>query len=1046
MNLLIVQLSDIHLGDKEDRNPCLARVDAICNAVQSAAVDASAVLVVSCGDTAHSGTASQYAHARRLYESILVTLTHSCQPRPVKVVVVPGNHDCNFALEDQARKILLERPNAGDYTDESPILQCLQVQRPFSQFAQEANSQNSCIQVLDSWFEQHDLDLAGQAVRIYLLNTAWASQLDEKQGHLSYPTKLLQRKLPDSEIPELVISVLHHPYCWFVSENARHLRDLLDRYSDLILTGHEHESAFYSKQRSTGEQTEYIEGGILQRGDGDPASSFNVILVDTKSGTQQSQEYVWKSEDQYYAPSGEPISRPFHRNRERLRGLFPWTEDFERWVNDPGASFHHPAKKQLVLQDIFVYPDAREVAQSESMEDTCLVRGENLAGYAAKAAGLLVIGPDGAGKTTLAKVLLSDFRSGGIFPLFLRGEDARSAKPDRITALLEQSARNQFGRSAVDPYWQLPKTKRALVLDDYHLIPLDAERRGELLANLGTRFDILVVFAGDEVRFEELTKEPNDSLALWRLKHLELLEFGYVARSKMIRQWHGLGIESRVSAGATQAEIAKIESLINMFLGEQFMPAYPIFILAALQQFDVQDRVAVTSSSMGYLYEALILRNLADSATKQTDIDTNKNYLTELAYWLFDRNMVRISLADARDWHSKYCAEYRLAFDFDGHQKALVESGLLVEHSGLLSFRYPYLYYYFVANYFSQNVSKPDIRRQFRVLCTYLHQSDAANIVLFMCHLSRDPLVLDSVMETADQLFKRYAPCDLDADVRFLNKSTSAMPDRQLGDGDPERNRQKLLEHTDEQNRANQEPKDYALATPVKHDSICELDTLNDQLQLTAALKTIQIIGQILRNHVGSLRGDTKQSLVTKSYLLGLRAMKCLFDVMEDNAKDLVDSLVVELQRKHGGTPRHKHVESANRSVWGILELGTFSIIKYISGSVGLEKLEQTFREVLDIEGSVPFSLIDLSVKLDHYRSFPERETLTLAGTLCKNVFTFSVLRDLVWNHFYIFHADYQIRQRISEKLRISPTGQKKLIGSRAKRLKGPGQGKGGRW
>ena len=114
MNLLIVQLSDIHLDENEDKNPCLARVDAICNAIRSARVDASAILVVSCGDTARSGTPSQYAHARRFYESILVSLKHSCQPHPVRAVVVPGNHDCNFALEDQTRKILLERPTAGD--------------------------------------------------------------------------------------------------------------------------------------------------------------------------------------------------------------------------------------------------------------------------------------------------------------------------------------------------------------------------------------------------------------------------------------------------------------------------------------------------------------------------------------------------------------------------------------------------------------------------------------------------------------------------------------------------------------------------------------------------------------------------------------------------------------------------------------------------------------------------------------------------------------------------------------------------------------------
>ena len=88
----------------------------------------------------------------------------------------------------------------------------------------------------------------GNNLRLNLLNTAWCSQLHERQGELIFPVNLWESAGSPPNSPELVISVLHHPYNWITSNNARELRAALDRRSDLILTGHEHDHTAYSKR------------------------------------------------------------------------------------------------------------------------------------------------------------------------------------------------------------------------------------------------------------------------------------------------------------------------------------------------------------------------------------------------------------------------------------------------------------------------------------------------------------------------------------------------------------------------------------------------------------------------------------------------------------------------------------------------------------------------------------------------------------------------------------------------------------------------------
>jgi hypothetical protein len=308
------------------------------------------------------------------------------------------------------------------------------------------------------------------------------------------------------------------------------------------------------------------------------------------------------------------------------------------------------------------------------------------------------------------------------------------------------------------------------------------------------------------------------------------------------------------------------------------------------------------------------------------------------------------------------------------------------------------------------------------------------------------------VAETAKRLFASHPICLLDEDVKSLPFASEprdpAQEVRELGPHSPHENRRALMADADAQYvvAGNGTEGMAAEVCAQLYDRECDFVGLNEQLQLGSALKTIQIIGQILRNHYGSIEGGLKAEMVVISTELGLRAMHCLLGAFRENLEGMVNMLVESLQRKQGSLPplRRKPVlkskvrESVNESLWGIARLGAFSIVKNMSESLGSQRLAITFHEVFQGDLSPALGTVDLAIRLDHYDGFPTRETLALVKKLAGNPFALSVVRDLVFMRFYLYETDYKTRQRICEKLQISETSKKKLLHGERQKKGGP--------
>ena len=109
----------------------------------------------------------------------------------------------------------------------------------------------------------------------------------------------------------------------------------------------------------------------------------------------------------------------------------------------------------------------------------------------------------------------------------------------------------------------------------------------------------------------------------------------------------------------------------------------------------------------------------------------------------------------------------------------------------------------------------------------------------------------------------------------------------------------------------------------------------------------------------------------------------------------------------------------ANRFIVGLLQMVTFGIVKYISESVGTDKVAETFTDIASQSSNASIPVIDLSIRLDHFEHFPQAQIDGLAKEFANNPFAFGVLQYLAWFRFHMYSIDFPIKQRVCQKLSI---------------------------
>nr|MCU0239886.1 metallophosphoesterase [Pyrinomonadaceae bacterium] len=586
MKILLIHLSDIHFNNQEDL--VLSRINQLSNAINSVSFEIQTFIVVISGDIANYGLNSQYKIAQSFLEDIKRKLINETN-KQIHFVVVPGNHDCNLK-EDQSKldvreSVLQVIPNKIESLkiEDGNIKSCVNVQDNFFKFAAELTSTEILIDGNRIFF-QHKIQVDGYSVRFDCYNTSWVSQIKERQGELYFPTQIPEHIINQNVKKEFVISTFHHPYNWLESNNARKFRLLVEKNSDLILTGHEHYDEHFIKRNQNEIDNHYLSGDVLQETD-KRDSGFNIVLVDLKEEKFKIENFKWI--EGIYKKKTEGSWESFQRDRLQIaKGLFT-KPSFEQWLADIGTAFIHPFKKSNIsLSDLFTYPNLKRSDNTTFFTKT--VKGDQVFQDLWQNKFSLILGEENSGKTTLAKKLYSDFRSKGLIPFFYHiDENFKNVTEDDFRKSVSKQFADQFSYDKEDVFWQLNVNQRVLIVDDLHKIKLNRLSIFKIINLWKKMFGHIVLFANDLFKLQFFAFADSDSDeesdGMSQISLYEILPCNHSTRGKLIKSWIKLGREHELDTHDFLKEEREKEKLIEPFFNRRFVPSYPFWVISILQ-------------------------------------------------------------------------------------------------------------------------------------------------------------------------------------------------------------------------------------------------------------------------------------------------------------------------------------------------------------------------------------------------------------------------------------------------------------------------------
>jgi hypothetical protein len=212
-------------------------------------------------------------------------------------------------------------------------------------------------------------------------------------------------------------------------------------------------------------------------------------------------------------------------------------------------------------------------------------------------------------------------------------------------------------------------------------------------------------------------------------------------------------------------------------------------------------------------------------------------------------------------------------------------------------------------------------------------------------------------------------------------------------------------------------------------------EQLSDIHKANIAFKTLQVLGQILRSSAQVMEGDLKLEIATECYLLGLRTLRALLRLVEDNVDDLrlyFSALIKEraafLDEEYEIT-EEKLLKWTDEGVIWLTQGCAFAVIKKISYAVGHHSLGETYERILESHGkNLGIAMSDLCVKLDHFYTVPEYEINIIRDRVVRNRFSYSVLRSIVIDHLYLRRIDVRVQQKLGSMFDIENVTKPKLL------------------
>jgi predicted MPP superfamily phosphohydrolase len=1030
MKIALIHLSDIHF--KSNNNSFSDKIPDLIHTVKCKIDDGSLPVFLITGDIAFSGKEAEYEEAIKFLTQIKSEVSTS------QFVACPGNHDCDFSHVDNAsREVIVGalKSQSANYIDENVVENCCKAQSSFDSFQDDlaslchtpmSKSGNHLIRIFQ-------LTQDKETISFKCFNTAWVSELDEKPGTLFLPMKNLSFRQDPSD---LSVSLFHHPLNWLRADNAHQWREFLTDNSDLIMSGHEHHAEKYSRDNLEGNTTLFMEGAELQNTNDSSQSGFNFVFLDTSERTFEIGFYVWDNDEYILDKTVAP--QKYGRSEKLEQGKFHVSSEYSKFLDEPGMAFSHPQREELHLSDFYVFPELQSLSFSNGDLTRKIISSESLLAEDAEDKHILIYGIESSGKTALCKKMFLECQLRGLVPVIVDGKDIKQGNLEAFKkGALKRAYLNTFKADNYADFGKKAENNGVLIIDNFDHCKLSAKLRNGLLNDLAPKFSRVIIMANDTLKIDEIFEHDKETNSQ-NFVAFDLLELGHLHRHKLIEKWTHIGLPETAEDADIIRKVNATRALVDEIIGSRLMPSTPFFVLAIIQMAESGEKNLHEGNTNGDYYSFLITQALEKAGIENHNFSAVHSYLTELAFFYFQSNSTECNKADLEEFHTTFLQKYDLSGTDVVFGQSLVRARILCENAGLFSFRYTYVYFFYVAKYFSKNCSDHNIRKTIKNMCAHLYMPVYANIIMFMTYDTNNGFIIDEIASNANKLFADNKQATLENDIKDIDRLAADMPEVVFEETCVRKQTETRLQSQDYMARqietvAEEGHDDLNVVDIDEPVDIAELDVA---AQMNMSFKTTEVIGQVLRGHYASLNAKVKADLCNVAYELCLRSLTEFLKEIQNVQDWLVVKILDRISEEKQGDKNE--IEKVARSVvFGLCATIVHVIIKKTADSVGSEHLSKTYARMINAESSTSQRLLDLSIKFEFFKHLPLREIIELQKKIGTQILPQYITKILAVEHLHKFKRNISERDRLVKSVGISQKTRKSIILSNATKKPG---------
>lgn len=696
--------------------------------------------------------------------------------------------------------------------------------------------------------------------------------------------------------------------------------------------------------------------------------------------------------------------------------IFAIDEDFfHDTLNSLDANISNGYKEKITLNDVYVpmemsvlgsFDDDYEDRPEEIICSSMLDKYDNQ-----DVTNFFIVGDESAGKTAFCRRVFLNFHRNGIIPIIIDGSQIKASSQERIERLIEKSFIQQYKADALVSYKALDKHKKLILIDDIDTSTLNNKHKLLTIKKLESLFGHVIVTSDQFFLFNASLTAPEEYSKFNHYQKYEIQHIGHKLRDELTRKWLMAGREHQLEEEELYKLADKYGRTIETVLGSNYVPRRPFVILVLLQGIHCGTESSdLTHSSFVRYYQFLIDETLLKRVPKEK-VDLYYAFLPEIAYLIFQGS----NHSFTKEQFSSLIKEYAERKDIDTHdlinlKSHLITLGMLVlDENEAYQFKHNYTYFYFLGQYFEENMSRPEISTQVVDICNKIHLRENANIVIFLSYHTRDTLIIGTLLDKAETLFKDEEVFDFGkANTSKLNQLVTQAPKIILQHGKEKVERDESLRHRDKaQKQFGNDDKD--------------LNVLDFGEQIILAFRTMEIIGQLLKNHAYKLDAEPKQEMFTKATNLSMRSLNALVDHFLEP-----DQLLEFIQSEESANIESE--EEAKEIVFSLAHLIITCFIKATANFTGAEMLRKTYEKSLESNGNKAFKFVNLSIGLDHYQEPPLAELKQIANDCKTDFLAMSALRSIVqgWLRMRPMQ-DIKKKQMICDTVGISLKKQRQI-------------------